>query len=61
MVEQVSKQEIKQGGFREVGREDYRVSLRGHGGHSSAVFDCAFNSTLLSSQSSSTWLLLTSS
>ncbi len=26
MVEQVSKQESKQGGFREVGREDYRVS-----------------------------------
>ena len=26
VVEQVSKQEIKQGGFREVGREDYRVS-----------------------------------
>ena len=43
MVEQVSKQESKQGGFREVGREDYRVSLRGHGGHSSAVFDCTFN------------------
>ena len=32
MVEQVSKQESKQGGFREVGREDYRVSLGGMGG-----------------------------